>query len=72
MALTRMDFATGANLGALVESTETEAQFAARVRALVARSKADPRPSMTSEQARSYLDARLASVLGKKAPQPRF
>lgn len=72
MATSRMHFSPSVDLGAPAESTETDTQLAARVRALVARSKADPRPSLTSEEARRYLDKRLAPLFGKKAPQPRF
>jgi hypothetical protein len=62
--------APSAHFDAPVGTTETEAQLATRVQAMVARSKADPRPSLTREDARRYLDQRLAPLLGKIPPDP--
>ena len=43
------------------QDAETVEQFAARLRASVARTKADTRPRMNGEQARRYLEALRAS-----------
>ena len=71
MAELRMNFSTSFDGGERIPAAESEVAYAMRLQALVAGSKADPRPSVDHATAMRLVEERLAAIVGKNGTPAR-